>query len=159
MKSLITLLLVLVSIGGYSQNTLDKLVFKKINEYRKSKGLVMLVWDNKTFNASKHHTTYLVENKVVCHTEKNNTATSKSRLEHHGVDFDYSGENCAKVIIGITKEYSSDEYLSSEIVDGWKNSPYHNKIMLGKNYTYGGVSCIKDTNSVYSTLNIYGYTK
>ena len=161
MKNLITLLIVLLSISGYSQSNLDMLVFNKINEYRESKGLVSLVWDNKTFNASKHHTKYLVKNKVVGHTEKNNTPTSKSRLKYYGVNFGYggySGENCAKVIIGITKEYSSDDYLSSEIVDGWKNSPPHNKTMLGKNYTYGGVSCIKDDNLIYSTLNVYGYT-
>ena len=103
MKNLITLLIVLLSISGYSQSNLDMLVFNKINEYRESKGLVSLIWDNKTFNASKHHTKYLVKNKVVGHTEKNNT-------------------------------------------------------MLGKNYTYGGVSCIKDDNLIYSTLNVYGYT-
>jgi len=159
MKKLITLLLVLLSISGYSQSNLDILVFNKINQYRKSKGLVVMVWDNKPFKSSKHHTQYLVEHKVVGHTEKNNTPTSKSRLKYYGVNFNYSGENCAKVIIGITKEYSSDEYLSSEIVDGWKNSPPHNKLMLDENYDYGAVSCIKSVNSVYSTLNVYGYIK
>ena len=157
MKKLMTLLLVLVSISCLSQTNLDKLVFEKINDYRESKGLKSLMWDNKTFNASKHHTKYLVTNKVVGHNEKNNTPTPKSRLDYYGVKYDYSGENCAKVIIGIIEKYSNDEYLSSEIVDGWKNSPYHNKIMLGENYKFGGVSCIKDGNLLYSTLNVYGY--
>jgi uncharacterized protein YkwD len=156
MRQLITLLLVILTLNGYSQTELDKLVFEKINTYRLSKGLSPLKWDDKTFNASKHHTEYQVKNKIVGHNEKNNTPSPKSRLDYYGVDYFYTGENCAKVIIGITEKYSNDEYLSSEIVDGWKNSPYHNKIMLGENYKFGGVSCIKDGNLLYSTLNVYG---
>ena len=156
MRKLITVVLVSLIFNGLSQSNIDKLVFSKINTYRISKGLKSLQWDIKTYRSSEHHTKYLVKHKIVGHREKNNTPTLQSRLGYYGVNFHYSGETCLKVIIGITEEYSSNEYLSQEIFDTWKNSPDHNEIMLGEEYTHGGISCIKDGNSVYSTLNIYG---
>jgi len=39
----------------FSQTKLDKLVFKKINEYRKQKGVHEFFWDEKAYKASDHH--------------------------------------------------------------------------------------------------------
>lgn len=155
MKKYFTLLLIIIPLFIKAQSDLDLLVFSKINEYRKQNGIHELVWGDNAFNASKHHTKYMIKNKEVGHNEISNTPTAASRLKYYGVDFNFSGENCAMVIIGIIEKYANDEYLATEIIGVWKQSPGHNKNMLNKNYKFGSVSCLKDGNFTYSTLNVY----
>ena len=157
MRQLITLLLVLVTLNGYSQTELDKLVFEKVNQYRISKGLSELVWCDKAYNASKQHSIYLNNEGELTHKEKNDTPTPLSRLKKHNITNIVSyGENCGLIMTGSDEEYSSNEILSTLIVDSWKKSPPHNKIMLTPNFTYTGVSCVKDDMIfVYATIDFY----
>jgi uncharacterized protein YkwD len=157
MKKLISLLLVLISLSCSSQTELDKLVFEKVNQYRKSKGISVLLWCDKAYNSSKQHSIYLKNEEELSHNEKSNTPTTLSRLKKHNVTNIVSyGENCAQIITGSDEEYSSNEILSTIIVDSWKKSPIHNKIMLSNNFTYTGVSCIKyDMIFVYATIDFY----
>jgi uncharacterized protein YkwD len=157
MKNLVIILVLLVSGLGYTQTELDKLVFDKVNQYRVSKGINKLVWCDKAFNASKQHSTYLKNNEEISHDENSDTPTVLSRLKKQNITNIVSyGENCAQIINATDGEYSSNDILSTLIVDLWKKSPPHNKIMLSGNFTYAGVSCIKhDMIFVYATIDFY----
>ena len=155
MRQYFTLLLIIIPLFFNAQSDLDLLVFSKINEYRKQNGIHELVWGDNAFKASKHHTKYMMKKKQIGHREISTTPTATSRLKYYGVDFYFAGENCAMVIIGIIEKYANDEYIATEIIEMWKQSPGHNKNMLNKNYKFGSVSCLKDVYSTYTTLNVY----
>jgi hypothetical protein len=47
MKTILISLFMMFVLNMFSQTKLDKLVFKKINEYRKQKGVHEFFWDEK----------------------------------------------------------------------------------------------------------------
>ena len=157
MRNLLSLLVLFVCSICVSQTELDKLVFEKVNQYRVSKGVKKLVWCDKAFNASKQHSIYLKNNEEISHNENNDTPTVISRLKKHNINYIISyGENCAQIIPETDEEYFSNDILSTLIVNSWKKSPPHNKIMLNPNFTYTGISCIKhDMIFVYATIDFY----
>ena len=120
----------------FSQTKLDKLVFKKINEYRKQKGLHEFLWDEKAYKASDHHLKYLLKNSILSHSENNNTPTPYLRLKKYGANPSFSGENANVVSFSEMNE----ELIAIDIVNGWKGSPGHNKTMLS-DYKKSAVSC------------------
>ena len=122
----------------FSQTKLDKLVFKKINEYRKQKGLHEFLWDEKAYKASDHHLKYLLKNSILSHSENNNTPTPYLRLKKYGANPSFSGENANVVSFSEMNE----ELIAIDIVNGWKGSPGHNKTMLSE-YKKSAVSCGK----------------
>ena len=88
MKKLITLLLVLVSISGYSQNYkptdkleyfdssnilyMEKLIAKRVNMYRKELGLKPLIWNDTLKPMTDHHSYYMLHNNEgITHTQEN----------------------------------------------------------------------------------------
>jgi hypothetical protein len=89
MKKLITLLLVLVSISGYSQNYkptdkleyfdssnilyMEKLIAKRVNMYRKELGLKPLIWNDTLKPMTDHHSYYMLHNthEHITHTQEN----------------------------------------------------------------------------------------
>ncbi len=76
MKTLIIILFCLFNwVYSYGQTSLDSLLFSKINEYRESKGLNILIWDNTLFKASEHHSKYLL-------TMSNQDSSKKMYLTH-----------------------------------------------------------------------------
>lgn len=164
------LLFLFLSLSTFSQTKLDTLLFNKVNEYRVSKNLKELKWDTSAYKATKHHTLYLAENKFNSPkfflelTKKDRYSTSSiiikslkyphredsiifnlpsDRYKYYGGNYNYIGE----IIAGMNKSIKSDdslkfEKLSIEILNGWKNSPEHNKILLIPNITKGGCSTI-----------------
>ena len=120
----------------FSQTKLDKLVFKKINEYRKQKGLHEFLWDEKAYKASDHHLKYLLKNSTISHFENTNTPNSYLRLKKYGVAPLLSGENITVISFSETNE----ELIAINIVNSWKSSPPHNKTMLSE-YKKSAVSC------------------
>ena len=120
----------------FSQTKLDKLVFKKINEYRKQKGLHEFLWDEKAYKASDYHLKYLLKNSILSHSENNNTPTPYLRLKKYGANPSFSGENANVVSFSEMNE----ELIAIDIVNGWKGSPGHNKTMLSE-YKKSAVSC------------------
>ena len=150
MTKILTIVISLLSILCFSQTKLDILVFEKVNQYRIEKGLKEVKFDTSCYKASKHHTSYLYR--------KNISVWPKSFCGHSEdtlVDFTnryefYSPKNrylhLAEVALSISKNYKvSDtlflEKMSTEIVNGWKSSPSHNKILLGSDFVFSGVNC------------------
>ncbi len=162
MKKIITILLISINLFSYSQNELDKLVFNKINHYRESNELEKWVWDNNTYNASKHHTKYMVSSGELTHNENSSTPTVGKRLLYYNIEWNFCGENITIIAIDCV-EMESLENQSNLILDSWKKSELHNKTLLNpKDYKYVGISCRKKENttfyggtSIFVTLNVY----
>jgi hypothetical protein len=167
----------LIIVSSFGQTKLDTLLFNKINEYRISKHLNELVWDTSAYKASKHHNDYLVKNSfnspkryidaakaeplsktsfvlkptlVYPHREDCSIFFSPSdRYKYYGGK-EYVGE----VIIG-THTNNTDSIVS-KIIDGWKNSPEHNKIILDKDAKFGSGSIfIEILNQGIKGRNLY----
>ena len=136
MKTILISLFMMFVLNMFSQTKLDKLVFKKINEYRKQKGLHEFLWDEKAYKASDYHLKYLLKNSILSHSENNNTPTPYLRLKKYGANPSFSGENANVVSFSEMNE----ELIAIDIVNGWKGSPGHNKTMLSE-YKKSAVSC------------------
>ena len=142
MKTLITILLSLLTLVSYSQTKLDLEVFKIINEYRVSNGLKKLIWSTEAFVVTETHNNYMVKTGKLCHGEPIDIPNHKEiqdlgeRFIDKGVSYSYLGENVACVL------YSDSllPYISRSIVNNWINSKSHNELLLNKNVMLGSVS-------------------
>lgn len=137
MRTILITLFTMFVLSIFSQTKLDKLVFKKVNEYRKQKGLPELLWDETVYKASDHHLKYLLKNSISTHFENTDTPTSCLRLKKYGVDPQISGENIA--VVSFFK--MDEELIAIDIINGWKNSPGHNENLLSSEYKKSAVSC------------------
>jgi len=148
MKIATTILLFLFSLSIFSQTSIDSLVLVKVNQYRNSKGLNSVVFSDTNFKSALHHTKYMVDNSVVTHSEDTLIDTG-DRLSFYGSNFNSFGEN----ILLTNKNFKSNDSemldkIANEIVKTWKESPEHNKILIGKSFKYLGTSTITETKSV-----------
>jgi len=133
-RKLITILLSIVMLNVYSQTSLESKVFQKINDYRVENGLHKLKWDDATYKSTVVHTEYMVKNNELVHTEDSETPNWWDRLNKGYV---LGNENIASVYVDSTKV---EEEVSHRVVELWKSSAPHNKALLRKNVTVGGVS-------------------
>ena len=138
MKTILISLFMMFVLNMFSQTKLDKLVFKKINEYRKQKGLHEFLWDEKAYKASDHHLKYLLKNSTISHFENTITIDQHLRLEKYGANPLLSGENT--IVVSFSE--MNEELIANDIVNGWKGSPGHNENMLSE-YKKSAVSCGK----------------
>ncbi len=158
MKKILVILLVLISITGFSQKPTDimisplyplkektsgktkqvnyeylsKLIFKEINEYRKSKNLTELKWDNILAEDCNSWSYYLCENNEFRH---------PTYLEHDLFKTQFNVECLASII------NTSETYLENakHVVNRWKNSRPHNALLLSSEdgfYGKGDAICI-----------------
>lgn len=184
-------LFLFLSLTTFSQTKLDTILFNKVNEYRVSKHLKELKWDISSYKATQHHTLYLVVNnynspknllKLIKkdrfsttsiilqplikypHQEDSTIFNSPSdRYKHYGGHYEYIGEVIAVINKNLNDSDSLKfEKLSIEILNGWKNSPEHNEILLTSNVTKGGCSTIIETmeqgikgNKIYFTSSTF----
>lgn len=164
MKKLLTILFVLFSLTSYSQTSLDTLIFKKVNEYRKSKGLSELKWGNENLqNGAEHHSNYLYsinlstvkhvkqlnmspedqsifldENLVRGHDEEKISSTVPSQpVKQRFEIYGFTRENVT-TIFGYMN--AGNESFAENIVDSWKQSVTHNATMLHPNLKYAAIS-------------------
>jgi len=163
MKRIITTLLLIGTIlTSYSQTPLDYKVFEKINEYRVENGIHELTWCDTTYQAAKHHTDYMIKNKIIRHHEDNETPKFTYRLRlylQHGINT--GDENLAWVPLNDIED--STDKIANSIVNVWKDSKGHNSTMLTKGNDIGAVSCgngviideVDEWNGKYSTLLVW----
>ena len=155
-------ILLLINFWVLAQTSLDSLLFKKINDYRNSKGRQSWTWDQKGWEASHGHNIYLMELGDCTHYEGNSetTYTGGDRLTQQDIYWDITRENCA-----VTDRYNEegDQEQSEKILQQWINSPNHNKTLLCEETKYGAVSTTHTTKFLwsvkawwtYSTLNVW----
>jgi len=158
MKKILVILLVLISTIGFSQKPTDimispmyplkenlsnktkqinyeylsKLIFKEINEYRKSKNLTELKWDNALSDDCYTWVDYLCENTEFRH---------PTYLEHDLFKTQFNAECLA------TLHNCSETYLDNakDVVNRWKNSRPHNALLLSSEdnfYGKGNANCV-----------------
>lgn len=157
MKTLATLIFIFATLILSAQTSLDKRVFKKINEYRDSLCLPKLEWDSCAYKAAEYQSIYMkYANGVVGHSNKNKGfENTKDRYKNAG------GKNTLlleEICNATNKNYKAidtliEEKLAVEIVSLWKKSPDHNAIMIEPRVKYGG--CSTKTASCSTGIKTY----
>ena len=72
------------------------------------------------------------------HDEITITPTPSSRLKYYGINWEYSGENCAVIL----KSGETVEYVVNTILQMWKDSPTHNRLLLNPaDGEFAAISC------------------
>lgn len=181
MKTLATLILIFSTFISSAQTSLDRKVFEKINKYRDSLCLPKLEWDSCAYKASEYQSTYLKSaNGLLSHNNPNKGYESssdrykmfggvsrKTKMIVKGEDVYYesNGEiiNFVNKNLPNTTSYSDiEDILAILIVNAWKSSKDHNKIMTKDIMKYAGccsqvVKMKTDSNrwthyQIYSTM-------
>ncbi len=144
MKKFISILFLLLSVSVFAQSKLDSLVLVKVNEYRTSLGLNKIQFDTISFLAANNQASYLFKNdSIVGHDQKNiGFETPGKRYIYFGGNKNAStAEVCNNVNTNL--KVNNNTYLNNLaklIVDAWKNSFEHNKILIDSKYKFAGVS-------------------
>ena len=71
MKKLITILFLFTSVTLFAQTKLDSLVLVKVNDYRTSKGLTKVEFDNICYKSAENQASYLFKNDSIGHSQNN----------------------------------------------------------------------------------------
>ena len=142
MKNLILIISVFISSAALSQSRgdidkIEKGVLIKINEYRKSKLKdLFLMQDTISDGARKH-----------------SGKQSKAGSLFHA-ELEYWSCECS-ALLTTNKEFITFDNISTQIVQGWINSPLHNRCILSYGDLAGiGVS-ISDDGKIYFTFRPY----
>ena len=85
---------------------------------------------------------YLVGKGFISHTQDKLTNPSDRYKFFGGDKYASVGENVLSYNLNIKDNDMPLDKISTELVDLWKNSPGHNKILLSKEYKFAGVSCV-----------------
>jgi uncharacterized protein YkwD len=144
MKNLLIIISLFITSFVNAQTKLDSLVLVKVNEYRISKGLTKVEFDTVSFLAADNQASYLFKNDSIVGHSQNNIG-----FETPGKRYIYFGGNehasTAEVCNTINTNLKVDNYtyldnLAKLIVDAWKNSFEHNKILIDPKYKFAGAS-------------------
>lgn len=144
MKNLITIIALLITTFVSAQTKLDSLVFVKVNEYRTSKGLNKVEFDIVSYKAADNQASYLFKyDSVVGHNQNNIgfETPSKRYIYFGGNEHASTAEVCN--VVNTNLKVDNDMYLDNLaklILDAWKNSFEHNKILIDPKYKFAGVS-------------------
>ena len=144
MKSLITIIALFITTFVSAQTKLDSLVFVKVNEYRISLGLNKVEFDNICYKSAENQASYLFKNDSIVGHGQNSIGfeTPGKRYIYFGGNKNAStAEVCNNVNTNL--KVNNDTYLNNLaklIVDAWKNSFEHNKILIDSKYKFAGVS-------------------
>jgi uncharacterized protein YkwD len=151
MKKIISILFLFLTTTVFAQSKLDSLVLVKVNEYRTSLGLNKVQFDTVSFLAADNQASYLYKNDSVVGHDQNNIGfeTPGKRYIYFGGNKNAStAEVCNSVNTNL--KVNNDTYLNNLaklIVDAWKNSFEHNKILIDSKYKFSGVSTKVNTGS------------
>jgi uncharacterized protein YkwD len=133
MKTILFIIFFITTIISFSQ-TINDLLYVKINKYRKENGVNELTICDKAKIANTQQLNYMVITSTVPidHTQKIQTNFGKTfnsfdeRIEFiYGLQYEYVGEN----LIGLEYE-GTKNIMSEKIITLWKNSPGHNEVLL-----------------------------
>jgi uncharacterized protein YkwD len=142
MKNILIAIFTIISLFSFSQTTLDQKVFDKVNEYRLSIGLNVLVWDTTCYKSSDIQSTYL-KSKVNLASHSNPLYPNVS--DRYGASGGSGYLTIGEVVALYNNNYKvsdslAEEKLATNIVNGWKCSPDHNKIITSPKFKFAGTS-------------------
>jgi uncharacterized protein YkwD len=150
MKSL-SIFLFFIFFHSFGQ-TVNDLIIKKVNQYRKEYGLSPLKYSPQAKLANSQMLTYMVETSTMPfdHSQKLQSSFGKTfdnftdRIVYlYGNNFNYIGENLCTF-----DDKKTDEERANRVLEIWKNSLPHNALLLS--LKYDGV-CVgsKVSNTIY----------
>ena len=184
MKNLMLVLVLLVSGLGYSQKpskvtqlpTITKKVrdslkkiaaqpidlsvvevelIEMINDYRVENGLNRLERHPLLDSSARFQSTYM--SSIGESTHKNSTkgmeTTGKRVTKFMGKTSKYIAENSGNfsIYMGCIRQNRS---ISERNFDGWRESHYHNLILLSKEVNYIGLSLVRDGDRIYTVMDV-----
>jgi len=141
MKNLLIAIFLIFTSSLFSQTRLDSLVLKEINDYRVSLKLSPLTFSKDCYIISEAHSTKLVETKDSLYHSGNLIRAEVTLILH---DFRISVD-----------EKDPDVLLAKEILNIWKKSEKHNRIITSIKYNFAGVS----TKMVYDKKIVKVWSK
>ena len=136
---------------GFGQ-TVNDLIIKKVNQYRKEYNLTPLKYSSEAKLANSQMLTYMIETSTMPldHSQKIPSSFGKTfdnfsdRITYlYGYDYEYIGENLCTF-----DDKKTDEERANKVLEIWKKSPAHNALLLS--LKYDGV-CVgsKISNTIY----------
>lgn len=152
MKKLIIIITLFITSFVSAQTKLDSLVFVKVNEYRTSLSLNKVEFDTVSYLAADNQASYLFKyDSIVGHSQNNIgfETPNKRYIYFGGNERASTAEVCNDVNTNL--KVDNDMYLDNLaklIVDAWKISFEHNKILIDPKYKFAGVSTkVKDSST------------
>ena len=144
MKKIISIILVIFSISGFSQTNLELEVFNLVNKYRIKNNLDSLIWDSIAYKVAQHHVDYMRLSGKITHFEDISDTLVSKVIVNFGMRFAVEGlkngtnvyENCAMINL----EFYPSLSVASCVLDCWINSPEHNAILLDNKLKYVGIA-------------------
>lgn len=125
----------------YSHVKLDPHVaLKLINKYRKSKGLGSVVIDPQLTNTAKSHSRDLAKHDRISHYGSDGS-NPWDRVERSGYKPQLAAENVG-----------TGQLSMKEVMQGWKDSPGHNKNLLLPDARDIGIALVYDPKTEYKTF-------
>ena len=139
---------------------LEKIIFKKVNDFRVSEGLSPVKWNDKVYDAAYHHALYISKRGIqVSHYEIKSVYDKENFVEMERAQDrikqyyhkDAWGVECIANINFVW--YNGDlEKIAEWTVNAWIKSPDHRKGLLfkspsGTSLKFGAVSVLKVTDS------------
>ena len=159
MKTLITILIfVFAAIASIAQTSLDRKVFDEINKYRESIHIPKLEWDTCAYKAANFQSNSLKASDTLSHrNSKKGYESSSDRYRMFGgiSKLTEISEGVYRQSVGeitnciVTKEYpvvteyseeDAETTAAAAIVDVWKSSSDHKRIMTSKKFNFAGCS-------------------
>lgn len=147
MKTILTLIMFITTSVIFSQTSLEKKVFRIVNEYRDSLGLNQLEWDTTCYHASGLQSSYLkLNNDILTHSNTNKGyETVSDRYKKSGGILKDGEYLIAEISNSLNKNYKVcdslvEEKIAKDIFLLWRNSIEHNKIMIQVNLKLAGCS-------------------
>mgnify|MGYP001372201171 CR=1 FL=1 len=120
----------------FDQKKFEHLVKTKIDSFRQSKGLNILVNDSVLYVASIDHARYLDRVKKITHYQKTlDKKTPQNRADFYGAINYRVGENIVEVSL-----LGSEENMAQKMVDSWLNSPGHYANIVTSDYNLTGLA-------------------
>lgn len=113
---------------------------KLINQYRKSKGLGSVTIDPKLTATAKQHSSDLAKHDRISHYGSDGS-NPWDRVERSGYNPQLAAENVGTGQLSI-----------KEVMQGWKDSPGHNKNLLLPDAKHIGIALVYDPKSEYKTF-------
>ncbi len=140
---------------------IESLVFNKVNEERKKKGLHALIWDSKLAEVARLHSLDMANRSYFSH-ENPEGEDPTMRAIRNGYDVhkelgngwysDGIAENIGMMPTGNVEGYgyvSSSTDVADAMMKGWMNSPGHRENILNADYNFIGVGVAYDGYSTY----------
>lgn len=133
--------------SGLDETSLAREIFNEINRKRLELGNNPLKWDERIYQAAKHHSIDLRKHKTFSHHNIEGASVS-DRLKNQDLFFLVAAENLFML-------KARTENIPDVVVAGWMNSPGHRWVIVDRDkfFTHGAVGVTCDNLSCYVTFN------